>query len=107
VPAADAPGPFAFADPDRVRRILAEAELGDVQLESIRETLKVGGSGASLDESVDFLLQMGPTARLLREAEPALISKVAASVREALEPFYTDAGLRMPSAAWVVTARRT
>jgi SAM-dependent methyltransferase len=104
LPAPDAPGPFAFADPNRVRGILAGAGFEDVQLEPIRETLTVGGTG-SLDEAVDFLLQIGPTGRILRESDPALTPKVAASVREALEPFHTDKGLRMPSAAWIVTAR--
>jgi SAM-dependent methyltransferase len=104
IPAPDAPGPFAFADPDRVRRILSGAGFEDVQLESIRETLTVGGTG-SLDEAVDFLLQMGPTSRILRDSDPALTPKVAASVRQALEPYYGEEGLRMPSAAWIVTAR--
>jgi hypothetical protein len=103
-PAPDAPGPFSFADPDRVRGILAGAGFEEVHLAPIRETLTVGGSG-SLDEAVDFLLQIGPTGRLLRESDPALAPKVAASVREALEPYHTDEGLRMPSAAWLVTAR--
>jgi SAM-dependent methyltransferase len=104
VPAPHAPGPFAFADPDRVSGILTEAGFDDVRLESIRETLTVGGSGG-LDEAVDFLLQIGPTGRILRDSDPALTPKVAASVRQALEPYHGDEGLRMPSAAWIVTAR--
>src|SRR4029077_14688995 len=43
MPAPDAPGPFAFADPARVRRILEGAGFRDVQLEDVRATLTVGG----------------------------------------------------------------
>jgi ubiquinone/menaquinone biosynthesis C-methylase UbiE len=104
--APDAPGPFAFADPNRVQRILSDAGFEDAGLEPIRETLTIGGAGSRLDDAVDFLLQMGPTARLLRESDPALTPRVAASVREALEPYHGDEGLRMSSAAWIVTARK-
>lgn len=104
IPAPDAPGPFSFANPDRVRGILAAAGFESIQLDSLRETLTVGGMG-SLDAAVEFLLQIGPTARVLRELDPTLTQKVAASVRQALEPYHTDEGLRMPSAAWLVSAR--
>jgi SAM-dependent methyltransferase len=104
IPSPDAPGPFAFADPNRVRGILTGAGFEDVRLESLRQTLTVGGTG-SLDEAVEFLLQIGPAGRILRESDPALLPKVAASVRAALEPYHTDEGVRMPSAAWIVTAR--
>lgn len=104
IPVPGAPGPFAFADPDRVRGILAGAGFRDVALEPVQMTLSVGG-GRSLDETVDFLLRMGPTARALRENEdPELIPAVTASVREALLPYQTDAGVKMESASWIVTA---
>ena len=43
-----------------------------------------------------------PTGAALREADPAVRPAVAAAVRAALAPFHTPAGVRMPSAAWVV-----
>jgi SAM-dependent methyltransferase len=99
-----APGPFAFADPVRVRGILGQAGFVDVAFEDVRETLAVGGR-SELDETIDFLLQMGPTGGALRAAEAGLAPRVAAAVREALAPYVTPAGVRMASAAWVVTAR--
>lgn len=104
IPAPGAPGPFAFADPDHVHAILAGAGFRDVALESVRMTLTVGG-GRELDETVDFLLRMGPAARALREADdPELTPLVAAAVREALAPYQTADGVKMDSASWVVTA---
>jgi SAM-dependent methyltransferase len=65
LPGPEAPGPFAFADPDRVRRILTGAGFQNPELEPVVETLRLGGGGG-LDTTVDFLLQMGPTAAALR-----------------------------------------
>jgi SAM-dependent methyltransferase len=106
MPAPDAPGPFAFADAARVRGILEGAGFDAVAFDGLDETLTIGGGG-ELDRTVDFLLQMGPTAAALREAGPAKTAQVAAAVREALVPYHQDGvGVRMASAAWIVTARR-
>lgn len=103
-PAPGAPGPFAFGDRDRVRAILTQAGFGDAAFEDVRVTLGVGGGG--LEDAVRFLLEgVGPTTQALREADPALRPRVYAAVREALAPYETPAGIRMPSAAWIVTAR--
>jgi SAM-dependent methyltransferase len=105
LPAPDAPGPFAFADPARVRGILERAGFRDVQLDAVQAELTVGG-GAGLDETVDFLLQMGPTSALLRDStDPGLQPRLAAAVREALRPYQTPQGVRMGSASWIVSAR--
>lgn len=104
IPAPGAPGPFAFADPERVRGILTAAGFADVGVESARMALSIGG-GHDLDATVDFVLRMGPTARALREADdPGLQPLIAASVREALAPYQTAAGVMMDSASWLVTA---
>jgi len=78
-----------------------------VVLDELNETLTVGGGGSGLDQAVDFLLQMGPTAVLLRDpANAAALPRIVPAVREALAPFHTPEGLRMPSGAWIVTARK-
>ena len=105
-PAPEAPGPFSFADPERVRSILLRAGFDRVVLAELRETLTLGG-GSTLDEAVRFLLQgVGPTTAALRQADPAVWPRVAAAVRQAIAPFETPQGVRMASAAWIVTARR-
>src|SRR5262245_24222177 len=106
VPASlDAPGPFAFANADRVRQILEHAGFVDVGFTDQRATLTVGGKGP-LDQAVGFILQMGPAAATIRDATPDLRERVAAAVREALAPYHTPDGVRMSSASWVVTAIR-
>jgi len=105
-PAPDAPGPFALADQSRVRGILERAGFDDVTFEDHRTTLTVGGDGP-LEQAVDFVLQgVGPTSAAMRQADPAVRATVAGGVREALRPYHTPQGLRMASAAWLVSARR-
>ena len=104
-PAPDAPGPLAFADAERVRGILERAGFADVAFESVDETLTLGGGG-DLDETVEFMLRMGPVARVLRDADPACLPRAAAAVREALSGCATPDGVRMGSGAWVVSGRR-
>lgn len=100
------PGPFSFADPERVRGILGAAGFADVTLEDVQQTLTLGGGGG-LDEVVRLLLEgVGPTSAALREAPPEARERVGVAVREALEPFHHVDGVRMPSAAWVVRAIR-
>jgi SAM-dependent methyltransferase len=104
-PPPGAPGPFAFADSGHVRGILETAGFADVAFESLERELQVGGGG-SLEDTVRFALQLGPTGRLLADADEATRTTVAKSVHEALIPYAKDDGVRMDSAAWIATARR-
>jgi SAM-dependent methyltransferase len=101
----DAPGPFAFADTEKVRGILTRAGFNEIGFEPLQHDLIIGG-GNGLDATADFMLQMGPTAQAMREADPALRDAVFASVRQSLEPYLTERGVCMGSASWIVTARR-
>ncbi len=100
-----APGPFAFADAERVRNILTQAGFAALRFEAVDETLAIGGDGA-LDDAVDFVLQIGPVATALRQAGEAARLVVTTAVREAIAPFYASQRVRMTAAAWIVTGRR-
>jgi len=104
-PEPGAPGPFSFADAERVRGILERAGFTDLAFADHRATLTIGG-GKGLDEVVDILLTgVGPTSAALRQADAAIRTTVAASVREALVPYHTPGtGLRMDGTCWLVTA---
>ena len=103
-PAPDAPGPFSLADPERLRGIVARAGFERIALDDLRTALTLGG-GDTLDQAVRFLTEgVGPVSSILREADPALRPTVAAAVRAAIAPFHTPEGVRLGSAAWIVTA---
>jgi SAM-dependent methyltransferase len=103
-PEPTAPGPFAFADGDRLRGILERAGFSDVSLEPVDQALSVGGPGASLEDIVGFVTQMGPAGAALRSAPPEARPAAISAVREALAPHLTSEGVKMPSASWLVTA---
>jgi len=100
-----APGPFAFASATRVEAIFTKAGFEKVAHESLKRDLLVGG-GRSLDETVSFVMQLGPTGAALREADDELRAKVTSEIRSVIEPYHDGSGVRMPAAAWVVSARR-
>jgi SAM-dependent methyltransferase len=104
-PPPDAPGPFSFQDPDRVRRVLGAAGFREIALEPLEGPLGVGG-GQGLDGAVDFLMHVGPLGRVLREAGDAAAGPaVVEAIRQALRPFETEQGIQLESAAWIVSAR--
>jgi SAM-dependent methyltransferase len=103
MPASDpaAPGPFAFADPQRVRSILTSAGYDDVTIEPFDALI----GGASIADTLRLTFQVGPLGSALR-AEPQLAAVVGEAVRAVLERFETPRGVEMPAAVWLVQARR-
>ncbi|MES2034180.1 MAG: class I SAM-dependent methyltransferase [Pseudomonadota bacterium] len=95
-----APGPFAFADPDRVRDILGGAGFWDVQITP--QDFMIGGN--PLDESVALAMKVGPLGALLRE-NPGQREAVIDAVRDAMAKHEGADGVRLPGAVWIVTAR--
>lgn len=102
-PAAGGPGPFAFADPEHVRTILADAGFADIEVASHEAELTLAGGG-DLDQVVDFLLQMGPMGQAFRDLDATSQAKAREAVKQALEPHLTPDGVRLPSATWIVSA---
>jgi hypothetical protein len=100
-----APGPFAFADGARVEGVLKGAGFTDVALEAVDQPLTVGGAGGDLDAVVALLMQMGLAREALRGASDEIRAAAARSMKDALQPYRTAEGIRMPSATWIVTAK--
>lgn len=96
----DAPGQFGFADPHRVRRILAESGWRDVDV-------RPADFACTLPESelVHYLTRLGPIAQVMREAEPELRVKMLAAARAAFETYVEGSIVRFTAACWIVTAR--
>ena len=96
-----APGPFAFADPARLRHILSSAGFRDIELAQFDRKI---GSG-DLEQTLAVSLKLGLLGRALRE-HPEKRALVIDDVREALRPHVdADGVVRLDSASWIVTAR--
>ena len=100
----DAPGPWAFADPDRVSGLLDAAGFGDIAIESLEHELLVGGA-SSLDGAVAYSIDSGSVRSVLGDVDDDTRRRVADSIRVAFEPYAGPDGVRIASAAWVVSAR--
>ena len=103
-PEPDAPGPFAFADGDRLRGILESAGYGDIEITPHDADIVFGGR-TDIEGAVDLALGVGPLSRALPTAEAAL-ARVRSAVRDAFVPFHSASGVTLPSATWIVIARR-
>ena len=101
-PAPGTPGPFAFADTQRVSDILATAGFVDVGFEAVDRPVDLG----SLEQAMAWLTSMGPAAGPLREADDANRARAEAAMRDALGAAMTDGRVVLAGAAWVVTAKR-
>ncbi len=98
-----APGPFAFADADRLRGLLADAGFGAIEIEPHERDLAVG-SGLGLRGIVDFVIQMGPLGTALREASDGVRRDVIDAVESAITPHFDGDALVLASACWIVHA---
>jgi SAM-dependent methyltransferase len=95
-----APGPFAFADEDRLAGILDQAGFSNFAIRRHDALISAG----SLDNQMILAFRVGPLATALRE-NPDLAPRVEGRVREALSRYMTPNGdMAMPASCWIVTA---
>jgi len=97
------PGPFAFADADRIRAILEQAGFKDTRIEKFDGVMDMG---RDLDLTAAQMLRIGPVARATADMDEAAKAKVIEAVREALGRFIrADGSIAPPVACWLVAAR--
>jgi ubiquinone/menaquinone biosynthesis C-methylase UbiE len=97
------PGPFAFANEDRVRRILTEAGFSKIALERHDLPLDVA-TGRGLDVAVKTAVEIGPVSRALEGHSPETAAAVAETIRAALVPHLKDNAVPLGASIWIVTA---
>jgi SAM-dependent methyltransferase len=99
----DGPGMFAFADPGRLRQILAAAGWRDIEITAERTPILVGGGG-SVDDAVGFLRTGSMGRTMLAGADAGTVDRAVASVRAALAPYADGDGVRLGAAVWLAQA---
>ena len=99
-----APGPFAFAEPERVTRILSGAGFSDVALSPLDLELEWA---ESVDDATlrDAFVNLGPAARRLYDAPEDVREAAAEAILGQLRPHAREGRLALASAVWVVSAR--
>lgn len=98
----EAPGPFAFADADRVRRVLHGAGWVDVSVQPVRCPMWVGADTA---DAAAFFRGSSLGRTIFEQADEAQAEAAARALADALEPHETADGVILDGVAWSVTAR--
>ena len=96
-----APGPFAFADPERVRRILSRAGFSEIETDKVIE--KVGGG--TLDETANLLAEVGPLNSILDSISEETRNAIVADIRATLSGLAPQGRDFLDAVAWLVSAR--
>ena len=97
-----APGPFSLADRDRLVGLLSSAGFRSPEVSALDLPLQVG---AHAGEAARVMVELGPVGRALDGASEDVRRRATDGIAALLGPYETSAGVRVPSAAWLVTAR--
>ena len=93
------PGQFAFADPDRVRRILSTSGWKDAALTPVDVECAL-----PLAEIDIFISKIGPVAYPLSQLPDAQREAVAARIRDAYQDYVKGDEIRFAAACWRIDA---
>jgi len=96
-----APGPFAFADPVRLKSILEKAGFANVKIEKLDSVMHMARTAA---DAARFTLGIGPLSRAAAGLDDATKGKIVERVKAALAKFETSDGVSPPAACWLVSA---
>lgn len=100
-----APGPFAFADLDYVRDILAHAGFSAPDIEPYQGEQAIGGPGASPDDAADFALASMAIGRALAEAGDDVLARARADLVTLFEKRHVPGkGVMMANKVWLLSA---
>jgi SAM-dependent methyltransferase len=98
----NAPGPFAFADEERLRNILSAAGFGNIELQRFDAAIFLGPTPRSAAEGA---VQLGPVARLLREVGAEHLPIVVDAIERTLAPLAAPNGqVSLNGSTWIVAA---
>ena len=100
---ADAPGPFAFADPARVRAILQQAGWSAVDVAECRRATQVFGT-TDLAAGSAAAMRIGGVGRRLVGHPAETAGRVQEAIRSTLAKRWTSDGWHCDAVCWVVTA---
>ncbi len=95
------PGPFAFADQERVTQILTGAGFAAPRFTAADLAFDLAG-GQGMDDAVRQAMTIGATSRALLEQPKPLVDAAAVAIRAALTPYQKGQSVELPGAVWLV-----
>jgi len=98
----NAPGPFAFADEERLRAVLSGGGFGDIDVQRFDAAISLGATPRFAAENV---VQVGPVSRLVREMGVEHLPIIVDAVERALTPLAApDGHVSLNGSTWIVSA---
>ncbi len=101
-PEPGAPGPFAFADANRVESILHEAGFRQIRIEPYRRQLS---PGETVTRAVEFSTRIGPLSRVIEEVDARTARAITEALYEELALRFGSGPVILDAAAWLVSAQ--
>jgi len=98
-----APGPFAFADADRLRLLLTAGGFRDVRIEGVTRPQRIGDDA---DDAAAFLLTIAEDMQMFDGAPDHALAAARDALRGSYAPYAGPNGVVMAGTAWLVLGHR-
>lgn len=98
-----APGPWAFADGDRLQRLLRAGGFRDVRLETVTRPQRIATDAG---DATEFIMSLPETQQLLAGAPDDTTAAAVAALRTAFTAHAGPGGVVLNATAWLVSAQR-
>jgi SAM-dependent methyltransferase len=100
----NAPGPFAFADPERVRGILAKAGYTAIDIARHDTGMRVCSPG-EIEQAAHFTVESGPVGRALTGATPDARAAAEQAIVAEFRRLEGPNGVELRGSVWLVSAQ--
>jgi hypothetical protein len=98
----EAPGPFAFANEERLRTILSDAGFDNIDAQRFDAAIFLGATPRAAAEGS---VQMGPVSRLVRETGVESLPIIVDAIERTLAPLAAPNGhVSLNGSTWIVAA---
>ncbi|MBY8827282.1 class I SAM-dependent methyltransferase [Hephaestia mangrovi] len=104
-PRGTAPGPYAFADRDRVATILASAGWSAAEAQAVDYLHRTGAGDDPVADSLAYFQRIGSMAPILREMPPAQRAVALDAIAAVCARYRHGDAVDFPAAAWLWSAR--
>jgi SAM-dependent methyltransferase len=98
-----APGQFAFADGDRLQRLLTAGGFRDVTVESVTRPQRIGDDA---DDAAAFLMSIAEDMQMFAGAPDEAVTAAGDALRAGYAPYAQPHGVVLDGTAWLVSAHR-
>jgi len=100
------PGPFAFADRDRVISILSEGGWEGIAMDPFDFAMVTGAGADPVEDALSYFSTIGPAAAAAREMDEDARREFLDRVRDLARSNCREGVVSLHAAAWIVTARK-